>query len=148
MRDVEQRRASRLVLFDDKNCVLLFRHSRKDGSSFWAPPGGGLEAGETFEQAALREAAEELGWTAAALKFLWEGTSDFPHVLGRVRQHERFYLLEGECPELSDATKKMHEQEGIVEARWWSIPEIESTEEPVFPEELASELRKVASRGG
>ena len=33
----------------------------RDGRRYWVLPGGGVEAGETIEAAALREAAEELG---------------------------------------------------------------------------------------
>ena len=44
--------------------VPLFRHAGSHGRSFWATPGGGLEDGERFEQAACREASEELGVTA------------------------------------------------------------------------------------
>src|SRR5215469_17862934 len=63
-----QRRAARVVLLDPRNRVLLMRYD--DGppnGSHWATPGGGLEPGETYEQAALRELAEETGWTDIVL---------------------------------------------------------------------------------
>lgn len=63
MMEPDLRRASRLILLDGQRRVLLFRHARTNGADFWAPPGGGLESGETFEQAACREACEELGIT-------------------------------------------------------------------------------------
>jgi hypothetical protein len=34
-----------------------------------------------------------------------------------------------------------HDREGILETKWWTIADLESTREPVFPEGLASELR-------
>ena len=55
------RRASRLILLDSQRRVLLLLHAGTNGESFWSPPGGGLETGETFEQAARREAMEETG---------------------------------------------------------------------------------------
>ena len=145
MGDAEQRRAARLVLLDEEGRVLLFRHSRRDGSAFWAPPGGGVEPGETFEQAALREAKEELGLEGFPVKLLWEGWTDFSYFDTPVRQHECFFLLDAQISPLSTKVRKMHEKEGIVEMRWWSASAIASTSEPVFPEGLAAEIKKLSS---
>lgn len=115
-----------------------------DGATFWAPPGGGLEGSETFEQAALREAAEELGVKDLPVRFLWEHTTDFVYIDGPVRQHECFFLLEGGLQALSSEVRENHEREGILEMRWWATAEIESTIEPVFPHEIVSELKKLS----
>ena len=40
---------------------MLLTHWNEDGRSGWTLPGGGLEAYETAEQAAVREAMEETG---------------------------------------------------------------------------------------
>ena len=139
------RRASRLILLDGQRRVLLFRHAGVSGEAFWAPPGGGLETGETFEQAARREAGEELGLQCFTLLRAWERMTDFVYIDHPVHQHEWFFLIEGELPALSPEIEKVHNQEGILEMRWWTTAEIESTSELVFPEELASELRKIAN---
>lgn len=55
--------AAALVL-DDKGHVLL--HRRSDGGQ-WSVPGGGVELGETFEEAARRELEEETGLRAGLL---------------------------------------------------------------------------------
>lgn len=145
MEEPVQRRASRLILLDCQRRVLLFRHARANGGAFWAPPGGGLESGETFEQAALREASEELGLTRFSLKRLWERMTDFVYIDNPVHQHECFFLIEGESPNVSSDIQKVHMREGIHQMRWWTTDEIESTRDPVFPEELTSELRKITN---
>ena len=108
-------------------------------------PGGGLENGETFAQAAHREAAEELGLTGVRMTLLWEGTADFLYIDRMVHQHECIFLVEGGLPVLSAEVRKAHQDEGILEMRWWTATELESTSEPVFPEELASQLRKISN---
>ena len=57
-----ERPTARVLLIDGRDRVLLFEMHTADGRVFWCPPGGGLEAGESHEQAALRELTEETGW--------------------------------------------------------------------------------------
>jgi 8-oxo-dGTP diphosphatase len=52
-------RARAVVL--DGGRVLLVRHTHPDGRDFWCFPGGGVEPGESFAQAARRELREEVG---------------------------------------------------------------------------------------
>lgn len=42
--------------------------------SFWTLPGGGVEEGETREEAAVREAMEETNLRIKVIRFLFEGT--------------------------------------------------------------------------
>jgi len=143
MQELPNRRAARIVVLDAHGRVLLFRHAGSHGQSFWATPGGGLEDGETFEQAACREASEELGVNHISIRFLWEALNDFVHLDQSVRQQERYYLLEKLGQDLLVGVQRIHQQEGILEARWWTPAELEATTETLFPKELSTRLRGI-----
>lgn len=51
------RSAARLVVADRDRRILLLQYQDEHGP-WWATPGGGLEAGESFEDAARREAGK------------------------------------------------------------------------------------------
>lgn len=62
------RRAARMLCLDRHGRVLLQRYRDPvDGFEFWEPPGGGIEPGETPEQAMWREWREETRLPAPTL---------------------------------------------------------------------------------
>lgn len=63
----EPRERAVLVFLRDGNNVLLIHKKRGLGTGKVNGPGGRVEAGETWEQAALRETKEETGLTPRAL---------------------------------------------------------------------------------
>ncbi len=81
--------------------ALIARRSRR-GTLEWVLPKGHLEAGETPEQAAVREVAEETGIRGRIIGDL--GTLTYWFVLGdqRVRKTVHHFLLQAESGELSD----------------------------------------------
>lgn len=66
----------RAIVCDEKQRVLLIRHTYADG---WHLPGGGVDHGESAHAAARRELAEEGGVDAQDL-----------HLIGFYSNHQRF----------------------------------------------------------
>ena len=58
------------VLVNNKNKYLLVRERVESGKEKWLIPGGKVEFGESLEDAAKREIAEETGIIISRLKFL------------------------------------------------------------------------------
>jgi 8-oxo-dGTP diphosphatase len=137
------RRAARLVVIDPQSgAALLFKYE-DGGRSFWATPGGALDRSETFEDAAMREAREELA-TVGTCSPLWHRTVEFSYRGTAVRQEEQYFLLRigpGDIA-LGPQVREAHRREGIIATRWWSLEELETTSEQVFPEDLPRRLRE------
>src|SRR3984885_7704999 len=88
------RRAARVLLLDPEDRVLLMRYD--DGppnGHHWTTPGGGLNDGEDYRSAALRELEEETGWDDVTLLDEVDRRSFDMDYGGRmVHQYERLYL--------------------------------------------------------
>lgn len=63
--------------FDGEGRVLLIRRAKEPARGKWAPPGGFLDAGETLEQAAAREAAEETALVLRDIRYLSAFPNDY-----------------------------------------------------------------------
>jgi ADP-ribose pyrophosphatase YjhB (NUDIX family) len=138
------RQAARLLVIAPDSRVLLFQY--EDGvRRWWAVPGGGLKGKETFEEAAAREAAEELSLAGAPLKPLWCQTVEFTFRGKPIRQVEHYYLVHLSRADvvLGESMQEEHHREGIIASRWWSLEEIERTAEEIFPVDLGQHLRRL-----
>jgi 8-oxo-dGTP pyrophosphatase MutT (NUDIX family) len=141
-----QRPSSRLLIIDVQSRVLLFKFEHTQGplagQRFWATPGGGLDPGETYEQAACREMFEETGLIIGdpgaqiARRIATFQTPDGD----TVQADERYFLIRANNLQLSDERWTELEHEVMTEARWWSLTHLRSTEEQIWPENLTDLL--------
>ena len=142
------REAARVVLFDESNRLLLAQGHDRDQPErqWWFTIGGGIMAGETPREAAVRELFEETG-----IRLDPEGLVgpvlyrraefDFLSVTGR--QDEWFFLGRTRARALTDDGWTDLERDVIDEQRWWDVEELaaEQVNCEVYPRDLVDRVR-------
>lgn len=134
------RLAAKVILIDRTDRVLLFRGgdpTAPEAGTWWFPPGGGLEPGETPEQAARREVLEETGLVLGDLgPIIFHRHTEFTYNGIDLVSEEDYFVVRVDTFEISTDGWTELEREVVAEYRWWPINELRATVDVVYPDEL------------
>jgi 8-oxo-dGTP pyrophosphatase MutT (NUDIX family) len=147
MAEIERKSAKVLLITPELDVLLLssLDPSNLDRPRYWFAVGGGVEEGETLEEAAVREVFEEAGFRLSNVgtpiltrhaSFDFEGDHYEQEETCFVAWVERFTPSADGWTELERRATSGH--------RWWSIEELSSTDAVVYPERLSELLRSIA----
>ncbi|MFE0382067.1 NUDIX hydrolase [Streptomyces inhibens] len=146
MRDQETayRQSARVVLIDETDRVLLLKFHvvpGAPGSGYgWTTPGGGVEEGETLAEAAARELFEEVGLSVEPLALgspiaETSGLADLGWAEGLFR--DVFFHYRVTTHQIEIGGQEEHERKYHAGHRWWTVDELASSRETIYPLNLA-----------
>lgn len=123
------------ALIEDGQILMVRIETKKQ--SFWTLPGGGLNTGETFEQAVVREVEEEIHLNVRVIRPLYTKTDSFgTEVCFLVERVDAASPLLGHDPE------RPPNQQVLSEIGWRSLAEIK---EDIQVSEVLTALNKTPS---
>jgi 8-oxo-dGTP pyrophosphatase MutT (NUDIX family) len=148
---VVDRTTARVVLLDPDDRVLLLNGFDPTDRSqvWWYTPGGGVEPGETLEQCAFREVAEETGIRELLLgPVVWRRRSEFPFAGRRYRSDEWFHLARTTQTGVDTSGWTELERRSNHGVRWWTVPELRAAgRERMYPAGIGELVARLLAEG-
>ena|SRR5688572_15847347 len=134
------RPAARVLVISDADTILLLHAQDFEGHRWWLMPGGGLDAGESFEEAARREVREETGRDLVVGPLIWTRRHTYNWNGTPQDQYERYFAARCNAefvvaPTVPDTY--------VIGYRWWHLREIEDATDDFTPRRLATYLPDV-----
>lgn len=151
---MKTRLTARAVLLDPSDRVLLFQFHLPVGMvaegprRFWATPGGAIEADENVGVALAREVREETGFGDFEIGAeLWMGEQVLTLDGVPTFTRERFFLVRTSDVEIKREGWTELERRVMRDHRWWSVDELMSTRETIFPANFAGLVQQFLRDG-
>lgn len=133
----QPRPAARILLVDGTGRTLLFRFTPADRAPFWVTPGGAVDPGESFEEAARRELMEEVGLDRDCGVQVARRVVEFLTVEGvEVTADERYFRLDVDECAVDPAGHTALERRVMQRWHWFTRDEIAASPEPIYPVDL------------
>lgn len=109
------------------------------GAIFWLTPGGGIDDGETFQQAAARELWEETGIRAEVGPCVWLRRHRYTWADRLHDQYERYFVAHTDQTIIRPQMRDTY----VVGHRWWSLDELTKSTATFTPRKLPALLPAV-----
>ena len=139
-----QRRAGPVILVDESGAVLLFRGgdpARPEAGTWWFPPGGAVEPGESVADSAQRELREETGLDVQDLgPIVLQRQVEYEFERVHYSQYEAYFLVRCNHSDISNSGWTPGERQVVEAHRWWSLDDLRATAEIVYPVGLVASL--------
>ncbi|MFC7362001.1 NUDIX hydrolase [Nocardioides astragali] len=139
----------KLLLLDEEDRVLLIHATDpRTGHHCWYPVGGGVESGESLQQAAIREAHEETGLAALPTGIpVWTRDHLYRYDGRTVEVHEDWLLHSVPHFEPAPTGFSDYETTSVLGFRWWRAEELSQTTDTVLPPALGDLLSALLRDG-
>ena len=135
------RPAARILLVDASRHVLLMRFTPGDRPPLWCTPGGAVDPGESYEQAARRELWEEVGLDIDCGPQVAQRTAEFLTFEGvEVIADERYFRVQVDAHEVRAGALTALEQRVLAGSRWFAVEELADWPETIYPADLSALL--------
>ena len=121
-----------------KDGLILLIHRFRNGVEFFVLPGGGVEEGESIEEAVIREVKEETNFDAKINKKIWEYLNEYN---GSQKMHY-FYLITNFSGDmkLGGEEAKENSAENSYALEWHKLDDIENL--PLKPEKVKEKIKE------
>jgi 8-oxo-dGTP pyrophosphatase MutT (NUDIX family) len=133
------RRSSRVLILDSRDRILLIRSTLSAAGATaayaWFTPGGGVNAGEDLAEAAARELHEEVGLTVSTADLrhvaYTSGHADLGYASGLFR--DDFFFCRIDRHQVDTARRTSLESKLHHGHRWWTLEELATSTETIYP---------------
>ena len=151
---MQERITARAILLNPNNELLLARvldpsvtdPDNPQRGELWCTIGGRVEPEEELVNALQRELEEECGLIPSSyqvLGLIWHGEQVLIWKGERTLLKESFFLVRSRSSAINTAGQTSEERQVVKELRWWSMDELESTQQILAPACLRTLLPKL-----